>query len=124
MWTRDSDGNFFDADYDENKGLFTYSKCEDVAPVIEQNLEMQKDSQNGFFCETRDSRHIGEIPEIVYYRDILPKFKLLETQGLKGDDLRIHKGIILRKYLNEHPEYMTVSKMVHHTVNETHIQVK
>lgn len=117
-------GVFESADFDEEKGLFTYARCEDIAPLINNNLERQKDAQNGFFKETRDSRHIGEIPEIVYYRDIVPKFKVLMAQGLEGNELRIQKGTILRNYLDLHPEYRVVAKLVNHTCNEGNIIVK
>ena len=124
QWMPDGQGAFEFVNMSDRTGLISYEKAVDVAPVLNQNLELQKDPQNGFFKETRDSRHIGEIPEIVYYRDVHPKFKNLEAQGLTGNDLRIQKGTILRNFLNEHPEYRVVDQLVHHTANETHIQVK
>jgi len=123
-WQPDGQGTFFDADYDEDKGLFTHSRCVDIAPVINENLKRQSDPQNGFFKETRDSRQIGDIPAICYYRDVMPKFKALEAKGVSGEDLRVQKGKILRDYLTVHPEFMVVNKLVHHTVNETSILVK
>lgn len=123
-WLPDGQGAFEFASEDKKTGIITYDKAVDIAPVLNENLRRQSDPQNGFFRETRDSRHIGEIPEIAYYRDVHPKFKALEAQGVSGKDLMIHKGTILRNYLNEHPEYRVVDKLVHHTANESHIQVK
>ena len=112
---QDIPGYFDNADYDENKGVFTYARAVDVAPVIEANLEAQKDPQNGFFQE-RLGRHIGEIPEIIYYSDVLPKFRLFEKE-FAGDDLRMKKGEYLKSFLNEHPQYRTVDAILHKSPN-------
>ena len=124
-WVKQPDGSFVNAGFDELKGLFTYETAVDIAPVIESNLERQTDyAQNGFFKETRDSRHIGEIPTIAYYRDIMPKYRALEAAGVTGNELRIKKGKILRDYLELHKEFRVVDKLVHHNVNETNIIIK
>ena len=123
-WKQDKEqGTFFDADLNPDNGIFTYERAVDIAPVINANLEAQKDPQNGFFAETRLGRHIGEIPELVYYRDILPKFREFEKE-FQGDVLRMKKGEHLRSFLTEHPQYRVVDAIVHHGVNDGNIVVK
>jgi len=118
-------GFFESADYNPDKGIFTYERAVDIAPVINANLEAQKDPQNGFtqMREGALGRHVGEIPEVIAF-SINRKVKALEAQGVSGIDLRLARHKLLFDYLNEHPEYRVVDKMVHHTVNETNIVVK
>ena len=123
VWTKDSDGHWFDADYNENTGEFTYNRCVDVASTIEGNLEAQKDDQNGFFKETRLGRHIGEIPFIVWQRDVKP---LLDKATLEHNGVlpSLERSKIVRNFLNGHMEYRTVDKILHVDPNPGHVVVK
>ena len=123
VWQPDANGTFFDADYDDKTGNFTYTRAVDVAPVINENQRLRTDEQNGFFKESREGRHIGEIPELVYYRDVAPVFRKFE-QDFKGDELRVKKGDFLRKFLTANPAYLTVEAIVTHRANEGNIVVK
>ena len=100
--------------YDE-KGRLVWERIVDHAPVINENDERQKDGRNGF-SPGRQFRQIGSIPADAFHRWAL-------SAGYYQMD-KIQRNFAVRKYLNDHPEFRTVERLVNHGPNDSNVIIK
>jgi hypothetical protein len=104
-----------DADYDYRKGVYTYGRIQDITDHLEDNLEQQVSGLNGW-TEGRTMRKIGSITPIAFYKWYL--------QNKIADLPKVEQQAELVKFLQSNPQFRTVDKLKHDTVDQGHIIVK
>jgi len=122
LWIPDGDNSWIDIDVNDNRNVVTCKRVEDIAPLLNENALLKEDPRNGF-TDNRSFRRVGSIPPTRVLRDVMPAMKKLELE-YSGNDLVTARSKWYREYLNKHPEFRTVDKMVSHQANEGNIIIK
>ena len=95
----------------DDKGVYHYRETYDFAPVINSNMVEQQSGKNGWTPD-RTMRLIARIPAVLYNS---PDFRALEPE---------ERQLFLRWFLEQHPEYRTVDKLLHVGANDGHVIIR
>ena len=102
---------------DERTGNIYYECEEDITDIVNENLAMQKDDNNGFTAD-RTFRQISNIPKSVYHQFAL------KTGYYQMDGEQKKKE--MNKFLSEYRQYCTCKDglLKHDTAHQGHIVIK
>jgi hypothetical protein len=100
---------------DPKRGDVIYEAVEDISEALNDNLASQADPDNGFTAG-RTMRKVANIPVSVYHQWA----RSIGYYSMSQADKWIH----MRKFLKDNPQYSSVDKLKHNTVNQGSIIIK
>lgn len=111
---------FYEANYDERKGVLSLRTLDYHNDVVMDNLLDQKDSSNGFSAG-RTMRRVASVPTEVFYG----WQREFERIGGKKQSNWTHDWRLFRdKKIAENPQFRNVDKLLHVTPNSGNIIIK
>jgi hypothetical protein len=99
----------------DEKGLIHCRKTINYAPEINENLRRQKDPQKGF-TKGRTMQHLASVPPAVWHA-------YAKKVGYYEMDWE-QKKIAKYRFLNDHPEWRVVERLVTKTASDGYVVVK
>ncbi len=106
-----------EAVYDEKTGNIFYSVTKDITAVLQLNVDLREQGNNGF-TQGRTMREIANI-------DPEHRNHWMKERGIPFHQLdREYRRKYLEMYLNANPQYMAVKALKTNTANQGHIFIK